>query len=334
MTFSLFTVADLDSKQQTLTVTGSLTISWSDARVSWNASENSEITFVELEEGDIWRPRIVLDNSVDNMDPVQSKNPVILFYTGQYRWEGKAIFRVRCRIDISLYPFDAQFCQLMFAPATGYMLNITVQDTFIRQSVPYDGNAEFILQNITQGIFHLDDGMYAVVGITLKREPTFYIITIIIPILLMSLLNPFVFLIPARSGEKLGFIMAVFVSHTMFLTLMRESVPPSVSNLTRFLIAIEVQTFLTILASIFVIAIHHRMETAEELRRRKVSMSKDVDDPLEMERPRRCCRYVSLERCLDGLSFVISMSLSCSACILLTQGVDMGDTFRYSDLQS
>ncbi|XP_067665014.1 neuronal acetylcholine receptor subunit beta-2-like [Haliotis asinina] len=305
-----------------LTVAGSLTITWHDPHLTWNSSERSGQSFLELEEKDVWRPRIGLANSAENMGPLTSDNPVILFDSGIHRWELRDIFRVRCKITISAYPFDTQLCRLMFAPTFGYQLNVSIER--IVKSDNYEENGEWHVGNLTHEKRNGDDDIEETdIIIRMDRKSTYYWMNVIIPISLMSLLNPFVFLIPARSGEKLGFLMAVYVSHTMFLNLINESVPPTsdnVSALTSFLTVIEVQGFFTVLASILVIAVHHRKEQAKEAKTRQLSISKNTEESLETKRPRRCCQNFSLERFLDGFFFVMSLMLSCSAFLLLQTG--------------
>ncbi|XP_067665007.1 neuronal acetylcholine receptor subunit beta-4-like [Haliotis asinina] len=300
-----------------LTVAGSLTIKWHDPRLTWNSSSGH--SFLELEEKDVWRPRIGLANSAENMGPLTSDNPVVLFDSGIHRWELRDIFRVRCKITISAYPFDAQLCRLMFAPTFGYRVNVSIER--IVKSGNYEENGEWHVGNLTHEKRIGEDEIEETdIAIQMDRRQAFYIINIIIPISLMSLLNPSVFLIPARSGEKLGFLMAVYVSHTMFLNLINESVPPTsddYSSLTFFLTIIEVQGFFTVLGSILVIAVHHRKEQAEEAKTRQLSMSKVTEESLETKRPRRFCQNFSLERFLDGVFFVISLMFSCSAFMLL-----------------
>ena len=54
--------------------------------------------------------------------------------------------------------------------------------------------------------------------LNLQRKSSFYILFLIVPAILLSILNAFVFVLPEVSGEKVGYTMAVFLSYTLFYT--------------------------------------------------------------------------------------------------------------------
>lgn len=59
----------------------------------------------------------------------------------------------------------------------------------------------------------------------LKRKPLFFVFNLILPIVLMCLLNPFVFFLPADSGERVGFSITVLLAIAVFLTISASSLP-------------------------------------------------------------------------------------------------------------
>ena len=59
----------------------------------------------------------------------------------------------------------------------------------------------------------------------LKRKPRFYLINIVAPCLLMSILDLLVFYLPPNSGEKVSLGITVLLAYSVFLLLIAENVP-------------------------------------------------------------------------------------------------------------
>ncbi|RUS77450.1 hypothetical protein EGW08_014788, partial [Elysia chlorotica] len=64
-------------------------------------------------------------------------------------------------------------------------------------------------------------------SVTAKRRSTFHWINIIIPILINSFLCCFVFLLPADSGEKMGYSLTCLLAFVVLLTLLAADMPTS-----------------------------------------------------------------------------------------------------------
>ena len=59
----------------------------------------------------------------------------------------------------------------------------------------------------------------------IKRKPRFYMINVVAPCLLMSILALLVFYLPPDSGEKVSLGITVLLSFSVFLLLIAENVP-------------------------------------------------------------------------------------------------------------
>ncbi|KAL8596823.1 hypothetical protein ACOMHN_027152 [Nucella lapillus] len=66
----------------------------------------------------------------------------------------------------------------------------------------------------------------------------------ILPILLLSLLNCLVFLLPVESGEKMTVSVTIFLSFAVFLSLIDSSLPPNSDSVCLFSVYLAVQMFL------------------------------------------------------------------------------------------
>jgi hypothetical protein len=89
----------------------------------------------------------------------------------------------------------------------------------------------------------------------------FYVLNIILPVVLLSMLNVFVFLPPTESGEKISYAMTVFLAFAVFLTIISSTLPrnsESISVLGAYLIYQSLQSTLILLLTAFQQRLYHR----------------------------------------------------------------------------
>ncbi|CAC5393636.1 unnamed protein product [Mytilus coruscus] len=78
------------------------------------------------------------------------------------------------------------------------------------------------------------------VDITIQREPLYFLLMVVCPTLLFSLLNPLVFLLPVESGERISLAMTILLSYAIFLTLVSAAIPSSSNPMCILLIMMVV----------------------------------------------------------------------------------------------
>ncbi|KAI1711145.1 neurotransmitter-gated ion-channel ligand binding domain-containing protein [Ditylenchus destructor] len=91
-----------DEKAQTLATNVWLHMNWVDIYLTWDPSEYGNIKEVRLPITSIWKPDVLLYNSVDQrFDTLWPVNAIVT-YTGNVTWIPPAIIRSSCRIDVFL----------------------------------------------------------------------------------------------------------------------------------------------------------------------------------------------------------------------------------------
>ena len=71
----------------------------------------------------------------------------------------------------------------------------------------------------------------AEITLEMMRNPTFYMIYLVLPSILMGFVSVLVFLLPPESGEKVGLSITVLLSFTVLLLMASEVTPKGGSNL-------------------------------------------------------------------------------------------------------
>lgn len=96
---------------------------------------------------------------------------------------------------------------------------------------------------------------------TLQRMPSFYIITMIIPIWLIFALSMFVFYLPAQACEKMTLSISILIGQTVFLTLLAKRVPETsveIPLLGGYLLFTMSMVSIAVVCSVIVCNIFHR----------------------------------------------------------------------------
>ncbi|XP_046574636.1 neuronal acetylcholine receptor subunit alpha-3-like [Haliotis rubra] len=297
------------------------TFVWTDNSLKWNPSDYSGIDRVELAVLELWTPTVILANKASGDGPLQTSMPVTLTYDGRLFWQNAMTVSVLCKTDLRKYPFDSQICPVvLFSSGVGYKITLEPEITIGGADLNLQTNGEWETVNITsakatfvhEATYHL-----ATFYIHLSRKYLFHVLNLVYPMCLQSALNSFVFLLPASSGEKMGFVMTVFVSNALFLSVIHNSTSStsdSVSNLSMHLIMVQIQGFLAIAATILVQNVHHRRQNVQDnedpqgWRQVKVTPQDDTDRVPSGQGTRDAdtvtTRKVPLDRMLDCIFFV------------------------------
>ena len=97
--------------------------------------------------------------------------------------------------------------------------------------------------------------------IILKRRALYFIINMLAPILLLSVLNPLVFVLPVDSGERVSYSITIFLSFAVFMSLISENMPKSsepMSILSYFLVLTMAMSTLICILTIVTLRMHFK----------------------------------------------------------------------------
>ncbi|XP_021364827.1 neuronal acetylcholine receptor subunit beta-2-like [Mizuhopecten yessoensis] len=276
VSLSLLTVNDLDIRDQTLSLTGFFTFYWQDSRLEWSTdSTYDNIRFLFSTETYVWRPPLIIENSVEDVSIISDKNiPMRFNNRGLVTWNPAGIYKVACEADTRFYPMDIQSCNISIT-AWAYTQNeISLRfkdDPF--DLTFYSTNGEWQLVS-TETILPeaIARGGQSFSGldfqIKLRRRPMFHILNTLFPVALMGILSAMVFKLPADSGEKIGFSLTILLAYTVYLTLISENIPSTsvtLCYLSLYLALTLSLGSLSVLCTIVVLNVYFRSDVDEPI---------------------------------------------------------------------
>ncbi|XP_076079064.1 acetylcholine receptor subunit beta-like 1 [Mytilus galloprovincialis] len=267
LAFYLLSINSFREIEETLVLTGGLSVVWKDTSLSWNPEDYGNTYLLEVDSTDIWIPWIYLINNAKKFEPIgfDSAFRVFLNSSGFVQYSPGSILEAKCKTDISKFPLDTQPCLLEFIIWNGDAGTYKLISSFDEVNLDYytkNSNWEVVTGD-TYAQLHPSYYFRFFMSLSLKREPVYYIVMIVLPTVLLCLLNPLVFLLPVESGERISLAMTVLLSYAIFLTLVSASIPAS-SNPMCFLlivmIIIMLMSGLTVVAVIITTKLYYEEE--------------------------------------------------------------------------
>lgn len=224
ITLSLFGIREFDELTGKFSVMAELHLSWTDFRLKWDPSVYNISQRLVIPKKKIWTPNLVLINPYDSLKGfVDDVFPVTLRNDGKVIWIPSDIISSVCDVDVTYYPFDIQICRLEFLCAGYNRKSVVLNNPSPEVSLThYSKHGEWKLLNATYPIKH---GGYIVAEIAMQRRSTFIVLNIILPVVCMTVLNLFVFILPIESGERVSYAITVFLAIAVFFTLVSDNLP-------------------------------------------------------------------------------------------------------------
>ncbi|KAL4228668.1 hypothetical protein ACF0H5_011713 [Mactra antiquata] len=242
---ALVGINGLDEVQQKLTTTIQFYIKWTDSNINWPVSKLSGITQLLIPQNDVWKPDIALLNSFTQITQLGSKFMfVVINNEGLCTWKPYQILESTCSVDMTNYPYDTQTCELQISTwsSSSDQVNTTVGANGMAKHEGFVENAEWHLLEISHRTATINGQTTAIFSLKLKRNPSFIVTYITIPVVLLSFLNAVTFALPVASGEKASFSITVFLSFVVYVIVTFDKMPESSDSISLFAMYILIMT--------------------------------------------------------------------------------------------
>ena len=271
MKFSLASIKDFDEVAGTLELIGELTITWTDEIINdqFVLATHNNLSNILFTSKNVWKPSVTTFNSVSNIIEVgEISNKVrVTMDTGGMEWGPGIVTKTGCSVDVSNFPFDKQECDVVFTN-WGYIASevyFTESETEIDLE-GYRENEQWSIDTTSAEIKTIDNISYMYFKITLIRRSLFFLTNLVFPILVLSLLNAIVFLLPPATGERISYTITAFMSFAVYLTLTADNLPRTSEPMSILCVYLMVMTVISAGTALFTIVTLRIFHTDEETR--------------------------------------------------------------------
>ncbi|XP_067676176.1 neuronal acetylcholine receptor subunit alpha-6-like [Haliotis asinina] len=193
-----------------------------------------------------WKPELIISNSIKGQELLHNGGSLVVTSQGNIRWLLTGAIETKCPMDIYKFPFDTQTCEIEVGGWFGAYNRIHISREKDINMNQFEENSEFEIstERITDTLGNRKARFH--ITINLKRRPLFYIFTILLPVVLLHLLNSFVFLLPSQSGEKTSMAVSILLSFQLFLTIIRDSLPENSLTVSLFSLYVSLANFTSV----------------------------------------------------------------------------------------
>ncbi|XP_048730258.1 acetylcholine receptor subunit beta-type unc-29-like [Ostrea edulis] len=273
----VFSVNDFDEVSGVISIVVGFMLKWHDFRLTWTPSNYGGIMEFPITPKKLWVPKIFLADPANKMEAVGSADFVgRIYHNGLVSWLPGCLIQTLCSVNMYRFPFDIQKCSFTLTP-WGYLpLEVKLIPSngmsFV-DTTYYSSNAQWTLEGtrMKRSAKREYDSLIEI-QLILKRKSLYFVINMLAPILLLSLLNPLVFALPIDSGERISYAITIYLSFAVFLTLLNDNIPKSsesMSLMSYFLL--EIMSMSTVICILTILTMHfHFKESHSKLSGRAV----------------------------------------------------------------
>lgn len=261
---AVIAVVDFNEIKQTLILTTKLTLVWKDEYLTWDPSNFENVSHIHVSQSKVWTPFIFLENSVSKQ--TESGTPslqVLVHNDGSVEWKPVEVYQCTCAADVRKFPFDTQTCSMIFESLGSTGNELKMQS--VEDHIDFHGTGTTagwsVVETYMEAIEEEGADIHISCSLTLRRNPTYFILNIFLPIVVLSFLNICVFILPVQSGEKASFVITVFLSLAVFLTIVSSNLPANSDSVSILNIYVFISTLLSVIIAILTILqirIYHR----------------------------------------------------------------------------
>ncbi|KAK6187549.1 hypothetical protein SNE40_005547 [Patella caerulea] len=265
---SLQSIGKLESSSETLVASIWIMLTWKDDLLVWNKTDYEEIEHITIPAKRVWVPDLYIEKSISIQSGILKPGDYILSVdnNGTVVWYIGRTTEIHCKMNLGKFPFDTQTCSIILLQWASKASEVRLLKSDISSPILYEASGTWSLENssITEEFVYGNTQNQITLRISLSRYPLFYVLTIILPICLLAILNPVVFLVPVESGEKISLPVSILLAYTVTLSALSELLPEVSENIS--ILGVYVCTMLclkvvSVVAAVGAVSLYHRSRT-------------------------------------------------------------------------
>nr|AKR16141.1 nicotinic acetylcholine receptor non-alpha subunit 27 [Parascaris equorum] len=272
MGLTLTHIFNIDERSQVLALNIWVEQSWHDERIHWDPAEFGNISKLTVAIRYVWTPDIVLYNNARDFSRGFVDTNLHILSNGDLQWAPPAKVYSICKLDVTFFPFDDQFCVLEFGSWIYDRSQLDVQimerydgkDPFTRDSFTENGEWE-IVANRTRKLLRGRHTIFPTIvfELHLRRRMLYFLYNIIAPCVMLSVLTMMQFMLPCESGEKVTLGLTVLLAYSVFSFNIAENMPETsevIPLIAIYLMGIMGISALSVCLSVAVLNMRHGAE--------------------------------------------------------------------------
>ncbi|XP_069134197.1 neuronal acetylcholine receptor subunit alpha-7-like [Argopecten irradians] len=264
----LMSIIDFDELSGVITLSAGIILTWPDFRLQWTPNDYGGIQKIRINSLKVWVPKVYVINAADDFRQFGADEyDLDITNTGNCEYVPGKLLKATCTVDMSKFPIDTQICSIqimLWRSPSNVKLSISKSHILMTWYAP---NGEWSVDK-TDVSFFMGYGTPSTTldfTVHMSRRYQYFIVSMTIPIMLLCFLNPFVFLLPASSGERISYTITMFLSLTVYMTLINDILPKvseNMAGMTYFLLAVMFYSGIMVLLTIFTL----RCDSIEDVR--------------------------------------------------------------------
>ncbi|KAK6100743.1 Neurotransmitter-gated ion-channel ligand binding domain family protein [Brugia pahangi] len=250
--------------EQTITLNGHIYMTWKDEYAVWEPSEHNGVRITMVKQWEIWTPDLKITNSVSGVGQffeISKRSHVIIHSNGK-AWSRIEIYptfsiKIGCKFDYSAYPYDTQKCALGIY-TTNRMSEVQLSVYYNMQPTVLLGwgnqsnkrhVSDWMIDSVVMNVSYFSGGKYKsekptdaeeldvswsilYAWLTLHRNASSFILTLLVPILVSFIFVICSFLLPAPDSA-----IYILLANLFFLGVFLEDfavmIPPAIGKLPK-----------------------------------------------------------------------------------------------------
>ncbi|XP_046562548.1 acetylcholine receptor subunit alpha-1-A-like [Haliotis rubra] len=266
---NLLDIIDFDDVKQQFICNALFIIDWKDEFLVWDPEDFGGIKYFTFNNGyKAWFPSLTVTNTLEKRDVFKEDTQrMTVFSNGTVLWFPSAILKTSCPLNVRTFPFDVQECSiyLMAVHYTAKEVEFVTGSDKVHVD-RFQRSDQWDLLDTSLSSIRTGDVDKWRITLRFQRRPLFYVLNVLIPIVILSILNMAVFAVPVESGEKLSFAVTVLLSLIVFMTFVSELIPKTstgISMLTGYLTTVTASSAVNVMLIIVVLILHNKPNKEE-----------------------------------------------------------------------
>ena len=247
---SVTSISDYDIGNGKLTVSGYLTLKWTDELLHWDDAQFGAVTKIIANKDDVWVPELkqaaateLAEHFFISSVRVTSNGTASMIIAGD--------FIGYCSVNTLYFPIDSQTCYFVILStaddATGLYLDFTSNEVQTNLLAPH-GEWNIDASNASHMSFYDNDVDFKLFGcifhLNLSRRPLSILIYTCLPLALIAFLNMMIYIVPVASGERVSFSVQILLALIFFTSSISDRVPQNALDIPLLSRAMAALTFL------------------------------------------------------------------------------------------